>query len=154
MYLTGNITSATEPNLLMLCKLFGVHGCDCGECRLQRCNAVDLVRTNVSEECVAFMLRMERIRDLGTTLAVTTYWAGLELIVTANVVPSLLILSNRMMATIRSPEKSILASATRCHIPVDGILYIRGISPSPFDPAYLSCIVFVICSFVLSCCVC
>jgi hypothetical protein len=39
---------------------------------------VALVRTNVSEVCIAYMLRMTRIRGLGTTLAVTSNWSTLR----------------------------------------------------------------------------
>jgi hypothetical protein len=35
---------------------------------------VALVRTNVSEEHITFIIRAERIRELGTTLAVTRNW--------------------------------------------------------------------------------
>jgi hypothetical protein len=31
-----------------------------------------LVRANVPEECIAYIIRMKRISDLGTTLAVTS----------------------------------------------------------------------------------
>jgi hypothetical protein len=45
-----------------------------------------------------------------------------QLLVTANVVPSLLILFALMMETAHSSETSILTRATRRHIPADGIL--------------------------------
>jgi hypothetical protein len=45
----------------------------------------------------------------------------LQLLVTANVVTSWLILSTLMMETISSPKTSIHTTATRRHIPVDGI---------------------------------
>jgi hypothetical protein len=46
---------------------------------------VALVRTDVSEECSVSMIRVTRIGDLGTTLAVTSLR---RLLVNANVVTS------------------------------------------------------------------
>jgi hypothetical protein len=46
----------------------------------------------------------------------------LQLVITANVVPSSLILFTLMMETIRSSETSVLTRATWRHIPQDGIL--------------------------------
>jgi hypothetical protein len=48
-----------------------------------------------------------------------------RLLVTANVVPSSPILVTLMMETIRTSEMSVLALATRCHIPEYGILHSR-----------------------------
>jgi hypothetical protein len=48
-----------------------------------------------------------------------------QLLVTANVVPSLLILFTLMMDATDSSETMVLIRATRHHIPEDGILHRR-----------------------------
>jgi hypothetical protein len=60
---------------------------------------------------------MKGISELGTTFAVIH--------VTANVVPSWLILSILMMEAIISSETSVLTRTTRRHIPEDGIVHIN-----------------------------
>jgi hypothetical protein len=53
------------------CKIRGFHGGDYEECSLVGCDAAWLLlRTDVSEERVASVIRMTRIGELGTTLAV------------------------------------------------------------------------------------
>jgi hypothetical protein len=74
---------------------------------------VALVRTDVSEELSASIIRVTRIGELGT-LAVTSN----RLLVTANVVPSY-----TMIEAICSSETSILTRATWRNIPEDGILH-------------------------------
>jgi hypothetical protein len=49
---------------------------------------VALVRTDVSEELSATFIRVTRIGELGTTLAVTFLRSIRQLLVTASVVPS------------------------------------------------------------------
>jgi hypothetical protein len=90
---------------------------------------VALRRTEVSEERIASIVRMTRIGELGTTLAVTGNRSGfcflrsvLRLLVTANVVPRSLILFILMMEAIRSSETLALTRATLCYISEDGIL--------------------------------
>jgi hypothetical protein len=74
---------------------------------------VAFVRTDVSVERIASIIRVERISELGTVL---------QLLVTVNVVPSSLIISTVMMETTRSSETSVLTRVTRRHIPEDGTL--------------------------------
>jgi hypothetical protein len=91
-----------------------------------------LVRTDVSEECNAFIIRVTRIGELRTMLAVTRNKQGatnvvflrseLWLLVTAKV-PSSLILVSLVMEDIRFFETSDLTRATRRNIPEDGILH-------------------------------
>jgi hypothetical protein len=65
------------------------------------------VRTDVSEERIASIIKVIRIDELGTTLAVT----------------SSPILVTLMMEAIRSSETSVLTRVKRRNIPDDGILH-------------------------------
>jgi hypothetical protein len=102
---------------------------------------VALVKTDVSKECIASIIRVTRIGELGTVLAVTNNWSSLRrntvyiiflhhvilrsvlwLLVT-NVGPSLPILATPMTKAIRSSKTSVLTRATQHNIPEDVILH-------------------------------
>jgi hypothetical protein len=70
---------------------------------------VALVRADVSEERVGFIIRVKRFGELGTTLAC--------------VVPRSPILLTLLMQATRSSETSVLTIVTRPKIPEDAILY-------------------------------
>jgi hypothetical protein len=83
---------------------------------------VVLVRTDVSKERIASIIRVIRIGELRTTLLVclrSVRW----LLVTANVAPSSPNYVTLMMEALRSSETSRLTRATLRNIPEDGILH-------------------------------
>jgi hypothetical protein len=73
---------------------------------LEMLRRVALVRTEVSEEYSASFIRMKRICELGTTLAVTSNRQ--TLLDTTSVVPSSAILVTLMKEALSSSETSVL----------------------------------------------
>jgi hypothetical protein len=77
-------------------------------------SCVAVVRTDVSEELSASFIRVARIGELGTTLAVTsnrrTLRRKLQIII-------------MVMEMLGSSEMLVLTRSTRCNIPENGILH-------------------------------
>jgi hypothetical protein len=78
------------------------------------------VRTDISEELIAYIIRVTRISELGTTLVVTSNKS--TLLVTVNVLPSLPILVTLMAEAIYSSETPVIKRSTLRHTPKDGSL--------------------------------
>jgi hypothetical protein len=85
-------------------------------------HGVALVKTDVSEEPIAFIIRVTRISELGT-LAALFLRSKRRLLVKANVVPSSTILVTLIMEALSSCETLVLTRATRLNIQEDAILH-------------------------------
>jgi hypothetical protein len=82
-----------------------------------------LVRTDVSEDHIAYIFRATRTGELGTLAVTTIYCSILWLLVTADV-PSSPILLTLMMEVIRSSKMSVLSRATWHNILEDSNLQV------------------------------
>jgi hypothetical protein len=99
---------------------------------------VALVRTGVKEERIASIIRLIKFVELGTALAATSNCSiSSQRAAAASAVPSSPILVTLKMEAMRSSETWILAIATRCNIPEDGILRIhRREDLTPYTKLY------------------
>jgi hypothetical protein len=90
--------------------ILGFHG-DSEDCHLRGCGTVALVRTDVSEECSSYIIRVTFIGELGRALVKTSTLflrSVRRLLVTRNAVPRSPIPVTLMMNELSSFETSVL----------------------------------------------
>jgi hypothetical protein len=92
---------------------------------------VAFVRTDVSVELFSFIIRVERITELGTLEETSN---GFQLKVTTNVVPGSFILVTLMMEAIRSSKSSVLTRATLRHVQEAGNLQSHAVDADLITP--------------------
>jgi hypothetical protein len=86
------------------------------------CVLKEILIRNISEERISSIIRVKRIWQVATTLAITSNWIVfllyvIPLLIPVNTVPSSLILLTLKMEAITSSENSVLTRATQRHIP-------------------------------------
>jgi hypothetical protein len=100
---------ATEPSRLLLWKILGVHHGDYEECRLLRRYAVWLLKDPMFRRNSASIIRVTRIGELGTTLAVTSNRRTLR----RNITVYIVYIITLMMEALLSSQTSVITRATR-----------------------------------------
>jgi hypothetical protein len=124
--------SPTEPSKFMLWKVLRFHCGDYEEYFLWDTKSLFVPNRRQIKSPLQIPVAQCYVR-FSDFLAMTMKYAGFcyvtpcELVVTANVIPSLLILFNLTMEAILSSEMSVPSRATRCHVLGDGTPCVRHV---------------------------